>query len=188
VNNGDVLIGVFAGAFGASLAFGYVIYTFYDSLLYNVLAMRPGWRDILKYMERIDVWKKLDNAQRKEFLDTLFYYLGKRDPMNQKFSETIKGIWSHFNARIVCLLFVPIFSGVTVTILWLIEQGGGPRLFSFRSFGFLGGQRTYLSLCVSIIIVISLVLLWGGKKTVQRSRQIGVLLPKIENKRFPKEF
>lgn len=184
--NGNVLIGVFVGAFGASLAFGYVIYTFYDSFLYNFLAMRPGWRDILRLMEsEINVWTKKSNEKKKEFLDTLYYYLDKRDPMNQKFSETIRGIWSHFNARIVCLFFVPTFSGVTVFLLWLVEQGSDLKLFSFRSFSLMEGQRTYLSLCAFIIVVISSVFLWGARRPYKEAVKLEYyfLKSKIEDSR-----
>jgi len=84
--------------------------------------------------------------------------------MNQKFSETIRGIWSHFNARLVCSIFASSFSFASMFLLYLVEQGSDARLFSFRSFSLLGLQITYLWFCVGIIIVISLVLVVGARR------------------------
>ena len=188
--NGNVLIGVFGGAFAAGLAFGYVIYTFYDTWLYNRLAMRPCWRDILKYMDKINVWKELNNEQKKEFLDTLYYYLGDRDPMNQKFSETIRGIWSHFNARIVCSIFVPAFSIATIFLLRTVELGSDIKfeLFYFRSFHYPGFQIKYFCFSLAIIIAISIVLVIGARRPYKEAVKLEFYFLKLKIEKSRTEF
>jgi hypothetical protein len=125
----DILIGIVGGAFGASLAFGYLVYSFYDWTSYNRLAMHcsKGKRRILGYMgEKIEDWdssdpqKKIPDSQKKEFLDMLYRLLGN-EGKNQQIADMVRGIWSHFNARIVCAIFVPILAGASVFLFHIIN-------------------------------------------------------------------
>jgi hypothetical protein len=86
----DSLLGIVGAAFGASLAFGYIIYSVFDTLLYNPIALKNGWRKVLSYMEsKIDtevnkkVWRGLNKEKKKEFLEMLFLSLGDAEKTNR---------------------------------------------------------------------------------------------------------
>lgn len=155
----NLLLGAFAGAFGASVAFGYVFYTFYDSFLANHLAMNENNRPILQYLaRRINTWPNRQNYEKKAFLDTLYHRLGESG-MNQQFSEKIRGIWSNFNSRVVCSMFIPFFCVVSMVVLLLLGQFSDIKLLSFGSSSLLGtwGQIIYFFMCGFVVGVISLV-------------------------------
>lgn len=121
-NNPDVLLGIVGGAFGAALAMGYLIYTFYDTFHYNHWAMNRNRRGILTYLEsRIADWKLLDDARKKEFIDLLWITLNA-DSLSERYSALVKGIWSHLNARKVCCYWVPSFSVFTLFLLYLFSN------------------------------------------------------------------
>lgn len=164
LKNPNVLLGLFAGAFGASLALGYVIYTIYDSILYEKLAMKKE-RPILEYlMNRINGWCNLENYEKKEFIDTLYHLLGESD-RNEQFVRKIRGIWSNFNSRVVCSIFVPFSCGVTIVLLLIIEVFSDVKLFSIGTSGLLGeiGQISYLIVYLIVMIIISCIF-WHWKE------------------------
>ena len=128
-SNPETILAIVAGAFGASLAFGYLIYSFYDLVFYNFLAMKfPNKRKILGYMkEKIEGWDDVSEPDKKEFLDMLYRLPGDANK-NEQVSSLTRGIWSHFNARIVSATCVPLFAGISVFTLYEINNKALPYL------------------------------------------------------------
>jgi hypothetical protein len=164
LNKPEVLLGIVGGAFGASLSIGYVIYSFHDTALYNHLAMREKWRDIPRYLKKeIATWKNLSNEERKEFLDLLYLHSGE-DTANQQFSATIRGMWSHFNARIVCSLWASLLSVISFVVLYALDQAAGTGVFNLRFFHLGGCYVYYWHLCALVITLVSTFLLVGARR------------------------
>ena len=44
--NPEIVLGIIGGVFAGSLAFGYLVYTLYDTFLYNIIAMNPKRRKL----------------------------------------------------------------------------------------------------------------------------------------------
>ena len=100
----SALLGVVGGAFGASLAVGYIIYTFYDTFGYTPRMMDRNKRKMLDYIDHhVEGWKEPIEANKKEFLDMLWIKFGENGS-GDKYYATVKSMWSHLNARIVCYL------------------------------------------------------------------------------------
>ena len=118
----SALLGVVGGAFGASLAIGYIIYTFYDTFGYTKRLFKdPEKRKMLGYLnDNIQDWKEPLDASKKEFLDMLWIKLSENNS-GERFFATVRGMWSHFNARVVCYKYVPIFAGSSVPLIWLFS-------------------------------------------------------------------
>ena len=125
-NDPSALLGIVGGALGASLALGYIIYTFYDTFLYNRWAMNFENRVSLRYLaEKIEGWDDprkpqntncINDYQKKMFLDMLWIGFDK-DNLSERYDKTLRGMWSHLNARKVCYLFVPAFSVISFSLL-----------------------------------------------------------------------
>jgi hypothetical protein len=66
-NDSSALLGIVGGAFGASLAIGYVVYSFYDTFLYNRWAMNFGNRKSLRYLaKKIEGWEDPQKTRQQE--------------------------------------------------------------------------------------------------------------------------
>ena len=170
----DAILGLIGGAFGVSLAFGYVIYTFYDTAGYNKIAMDPKNRPILRYLEShinySKEWKKLNNFEKKVALDVLCDSFDDTEVSN-RIAGKIRGIWSHFNARIVCGSYVPIFAGLTsafiaVFIILLI----GNQTFILND-----STWTLFLLIVCSIATISYVTFKGANRPLREATKIEFL-------------
>jgi len=125
----DLLIGtgtvsVVIGTFTLSPALGYVIYQFYDTLLYNRIArckkrkalnLLDTWADA-KGFPKGDNW---ESTRRKELIDFILYSSATDSSfeISDQLADTIRGFWSHINARIVSSVFVPISSGILFLLL-----------------------------------------------------------------------
>lgn len=116
-----------AVAFTSSPAIGYLIYQFYDWSLYNRIAKSKERKALIL----IDKWATEEKfpkgerweVKRKELVDfALYSSLEESDfTISDKISETIRGFWSHVNARLVSSIFVPIASGVFFAICWILN-------------------------------------------------------------------
>lgn len=120
--NPQAIIGIFAGAFVASPTIGYMIYGFYNHI-YEHWAGKKEERYALKYLEDLEFVKENNRdhykkqlrcfIQKKEFLDLLYHSTLEKDgeiKIDSKIIETLKNHLSNFAARVVCGLFVPLFS------------------------------------------------------------------------------
>ena len=127
------LLGIVGAAFGASLAIGYVIYTFYDTCSYNKAAMDSTKRRILHYLEKQKPdCKKLSEFEKKATLDMLYDAFDDSSVSNRVASKA-RGMWSHFNARKVCAIYVPSFSIVFSVIIILFAHLIKPNIFDFSN-------------------------------------------------------
>jgi len=115
------LIGVFLGFFTISPPIGYIIYSIYDWTLYRRISK---WKKKRTALQLIEEWAKnekvtLDNVKKKELIDFAFYFSLKDSnfKISDQIGETIRGFWSHFNARVVCSIYVPLFvlSSILIT-------------------------------------------------------------------------
>lgn len=113
-------------AFTASPAIGYMIYSFYDWVLYN----RIGNCDERQTLVLLDEWalkeklikkgQKIEKVRKKELIDFAVYSSAKRSSLiiSEQLPETLRGFWSHVNARYVSSIFVPLACGLFFVILW----------------------------------------------------------------------
>ena len=132
-NHPDALIGIVGGAFAAGLAFGYIIYAIYDTILYERLGMNEKRRPLLRYMaNHIDNWASFSEAKKKMFLE-MIHTTGKNIQGCSDFYSIGRGFWSHFNARMVCYFWVPIFSAAAVAFLVFSDFIIGSKFLSFAS-------------------------------------------------------
>lgn len=109
-------LGVFVGFFAISPPIGYVVYQFYDGTLYRILSKckkkRIALQLIDKWAEEEKVSSLFDDVKRKELIDFALYFSFRKSrfKVSEKLGETIRGFWSHANARLVCSIYVPLFS------------------------------------------------------------------------------
>jgi hypothetical protein len=152
----DVLIGIVGGAFAAGLAFGYIIYTIYDTIHYDHLAMDEKRRPLLRYMaNHIDNWGRFTEAKQKMFME-MIHTSGENIEDCNNFYSIGRGFWSHFNARMVCYLWVPIFSVFTLALLVSSDFIIGVRFLSLTS------PHIWLYTPVIVGIIIVSTILWFG--------------------------
>ena len=159
-SNPDALLGIIGGGFAASLAFGYIIYTIYDTFgPYDRDVMKSKKRPLFKYLsERIEDWDKFDKPKKKMFTEML-HITGADTKDCDRFYTIIRGFWSHFNARIVCCLWVPIFSAITIFFLIILDFVVGSKFFSFTF------PNIFLYIPFTIgIVIISLILVIGAER------------------------
>lgn len=89
--NKEIVIGVLGAAFAGSLAFGYLVYTFYDTVLYNAIAMKSNWRILLRYLAvKIPGWDKLKNHEKKMIME-MIHTSGDYTKGVDKFYEIVRG-------------------------------------------------------------------------------------------------
>lgn len=170
-NDTSALLGLVGGAFGASLAIGYIIYTFYDTFLYSKWAMDFKNRESLRYLaKKIEGWddpnepgnkNNIEEHNKKMFLDMLWISFDK-DTLSERYDKTLRGMWSHLNARKVCYLVVPAFSLFSVFLLAIIALLIGKSLFSFQATNLL-----LFAIVVGIVAGISEVLREGAKRPLE---------------------
>ena len=161
--NPDVFLGTVGGVFAASLAIGYLIYSFYDWVEYNETAMGEKKKKLFAYIEReAPGWKDLPEPEQKESLDMIYLTFG--DPAaNERASNQIRGMWSHYNARKVCYKFVPLFAAITV-LLSLI-----PDLFMTKKLYAIPGHWEWLLLAVAAILIVSVTLRQGAQRPLNEA-------------------
>jgi len=108
------ILGAAIGLFAISPAIGYIIYQFYDWIVY-----RSRWisknREKRIALIKIDEWAEeekissfLDDVKKKEFIDFALYFGFEKAEFNvsERIGETIRGFWSHANARLTCSICV----------------------------------------------------------------------------------
>lgn len=165
----DFLLGIIGGAFAGSLAFGYIIYTFYDTVLYNRFAMNVEKRLLLQYLPtqiKKGKWDSLDEHEKKMIME-MIHVAGKDTKDCDRFYNIVRGWWSHFNARWVCLLFVPLLSGISVIFLYSFDVIISGRIFAFT----LPNLILYIPIAI-VIAIVSLVLKTGAKKPFNEAAQL----------------
>lgn len=115
------------GVFALSPALGYVIYQFYDGLLYNRIANSKN-RRTLELLDKLALetnFSRIDSWEAKKELIDFTLYSGGTEPhskISDKLLETLRGFWSHAAARIVSAIFVPIASfGLFVIFLTVVS-------------------------------------------------------------------
>ncbi len=190
-NNPNALLGLIGGAFGASLAFGYIIYTFYDTFLYNVIVMkekkgklfperplllyikdrlRPYFEESALRHQEVELekdwgeqWKKIDRPIKKVFIE-MFFITSDNSKDHDKFQTILRGWWSHFSARIVCSICVPIFSFASLLVLFISDIILERNVFAFP----ISHVGLWL-LCVSLIVIISIIIGIGANNPLKES-------------------
>jgi len=178
LGNPETLLGVIGGAFAGSLAIGYITYTFYDTFLYNRLAMNTKRRLLLQYLPtKIKEWDSLLLHEKKMVME-MIHNTGKDTEACDRFYNIIRGWWSHFNARWVCLLFVPLLSGFSVLFLLSLNIILGGEIFAFN----LPNLFLYVPIAL-VIVTISLVLKIGAENPFNEATQFEYYFVKykIEN-------
>ena len=185
----DIVLSAIVGSFVISPAIGYVIYSFYDWLFYNRIATYSKWRTTFRLInerapEILDTTNK-----KKEFLDLLFriHYSSEHNSsepeINPSILETMRGMWNHFNARITCAVFVPIFSVITFGLLYICDIGlSSFEIFRFRSFIFWAHHIPFQAVSLLIIILLSLGLGIGSSRPYQETCRLEEYLFKVKSK------
>jgi len=163
----DVVIGIVGGAFAASLAFGYIIYTFYDTFFYGPDAMSLKKRPLLRYFAKhIDDWDTFSEARQKMFIE-MTHITGKNLEESENFYSIGRGFRSHYNARIVCSIFVPAF-----TALFLAVFG----YFSVNRFSSITAPYVFLEIPVILgIFFVSAALYIGAERPLNEAAQLEYL-------------
>jgi hypothetical protein len=156
----SALLGIVGAALGASLAAGYIIYTIYDTFGYSPRMMNRDKRKMLKYIDdNIDGWKEPIDSSKKEFLDLLLIKFGESSS-GDRYSATVKSMWSHLNARIVCYLYVPVLSAISVPTIMLYSTLIARKALFFFDLG----NILLLVIVTVFIIFISLILKLGSDR------------------------
>ena len=153
-------MGIVGGAFGASLAFGYIIYTFYDTFDYNRRAMDENKRPLLNYVAKNvgEGWKNLSQAKKKMFIEMIHTCTKDHESGNcDRFYSIGRGFWSHYSARIVCCSWVPLVSVFTVLFLYALTNITTLSVLTFNSDRILF-YAMFWGLSSTLITIISLVL------------------------------
>jgi len=181
----DVLLSAVVGSFVISPPIGYVIYTFYDSLLYERVATYPKWRTVFRLLDKN---QKLDTTDKKKaFLDLVFRIHTKDSiKVDPSLLLTIRGIWSHFNARIVCSIFVPAFSVGCFLVLYAVENALPIEIFRFRSFTWSNLAIPLWLVPVLIIATVSLVLILFSRRPYRETCRLEEYLFLVKDKEVKK--
>jgi len=123
----EALTSLVLGAFVISPAIGYVIYLFYDWILYNRIAecceretlhLLDRWAEEERF-RRGERWR----IKRKELIDfALYSRLEDSDfEISDSIAETIRRFWNHINARLTSAVFVPIASVIFFGLFWSLR-------------------------------------------------------------------
>ena len=158
------MIGILGGAFAAGLAFGYIIYTFYDTFFYGLDAM--SLNHLRYFAKHIENWYDFSEARQKMFIE-MTHITGKNLEDSENFYSIERGFRSHYNARIVCSIFVPAFA-----------------MLSLAGFGYFTGNRflsitapySFLEIPVILgIFFVSAALYVGAKRPLNEAAQLEYL-------------
>jgi hypothetical protein len=175
----EIVLGIVGGAFAGSLAFGYLVYTFYDTVLYNLIAMNSKWRILLRYLAaKIPEWNNLKNHEKKMIME-MIHTSGDYTRGVDKFYDIVRGWWSHFNARIVCALFVPALSLATFGLLLLLDFF---FLKTIEIFSFNNQYTASYTLIFITIFAISLCLFIGAIRPLREATQYEYYFIKKQNR------
>ena len=166
----DVVIGIVGGAFAAGLAFGYAIYTIFDTIFYGHDAMKQEKRPLLRYMaNHVENWDSFSEARQKMFIE-MTHTTGKNMEDCESFYLIERGFRSHYNARIVCSLFTPIAAAITLSFFVISSYLTANKFLTLTS------PYTWLDIPVAFgIFVISAILYIGAKRPCDEAAQLEYL-------------
>ena len=200
----ETLLGVVGGVFGASLAFGYIIYTFYDTICYNKIGMDENKRPLLGYLKEklfdyyISACKvkmsELDEAQKTEYknewnkkwdmvenrpikkalIETLYL---NNQTCQESFQQTLGGWMSHFNARVVCYFWVPFLAWISFEVLVVLDYFGVlDNGLGYKLFSFPFPPVYWYVSCAFIMSLISIMLWIGSRNPLNETFQLEYLI------------
>ena len=168
-----ILVSTILGGFVISSPIGYILYSLYDQTFYedigdgktNHYFFRENNRKSLELVrswisadKEIDM-NKIQSENITGLIDFALYSDIKDDEkefeVNSKISDTIRGHWSHHNARYVCSVFVPVAS----FIIWAIAL----IIFWLTRADFIGFNAYRWLLCLPIIIFIAILSILIGR-------------------------
>ncbi len=130
IANPDFSLALVGAAFGISLAVGYLIYALYTVTGYDRDSLTHVDKTINGYLKtKITNWDEIDNCKRKEFLDFLYYW--KSNPSDDYLYSKVHSIWTQYVGRNVSAFYVPGFSGIVFTVIYLVDSLGTKLVFSF---------------------------------------------------------
>lgn len=166
----DVAVAIAVGAFGAALAFGYVIYIFYDTFSYGRDAMKKEQRPLLRYFaNHAKNWSNLSESRQKMFIE-MTHITGKDIVDCGYFYSIGRGFRSHYNARIVCSLYVPAATLATILFFVLSSYFTGNTYLSLTS------PHAWLGILVlGVIFIVSVVLYYGASRPRNEAAQLEYL-------------
>lgn len=179
-------ISAVVGGFVVSSPIGYLLYLIFDYAFYTKIArgkenifFRWNKRSIIKYLNNwINEWAKentklqnLSTEEKQELIDfALYTSLKEREgcssertfAISDTIIDTLRGFWSHHNARYVCSLFVPLASGILATFLVFLMGHSGSSLFKFD----------HCTIVLEIIFVLSIFAVsWYNIRPTEKTRR-----------------
>ncbi len=169
-NHLDIAVAIAVGAFGAALAFGYVIYTFYDTFSYGRDAMKKEQRPLLRYFaNHAENWNNLSESRQKMFIE-MTHITGKDIVDCRYFYSIGRGFRSHYNARIVCSLYVPAAALAIILFFVLSSYFTGNTYLSLTS------RHAWLDIPIlGVIFIVSVVLHYGATRPRNEAAQLEYL-------------
>ena len=161
-----------AGAFGFSIAFGYLLYQVYDIFFYE----RDREELILSY-DLLLQWASTrirppgargGNDLRLVMLrDYALYVSPRENPLDSKIIDTIRGYWNHVQARTVSVLaIIPAFALFLLSCC-ILSQFQGTLVFRLDQLNLI--RWVMLLLDLIIIFLCILVLLLKRKRTIKEA-------------------
>jgi hypothetical protein len=183
VKHTEFTIGIAGGAFAASPAIGYAIYSLYTATDYDKDSVLHKDKGINQYLKKkLEFWNDdFPICQKKEFLDFLYYWKDENN-QSENFYSKIHGIWSHFVARKVAAWYVSITAIAVFFICYLFA------LVTNTGSVFIYPPTIWLALSIIAITLISLSLWTHASQTRQEAWQLELyyLSNKIENSKDDK--
>jgi hypothetical protein len=127
------------------------------------------------------------------FLDMLWISFDK-DDVSDRYDKTLRGMWSHLNARKVSSRVVPVFSGFTVFFLCLLSPFvervlamDSPLFISYQSPNLLSAAALE-AFVVAVILFTSGFLWYGERRPLRESTTLEYLFVRHMIRNNPQEF
>jgi hypothetical protein len=187
----EFLIGIITGIVGSALPFGYLLYSFFDSTLYQKVTWNIKRRRIISDLDEVienfkDIAKN-EPARAKIFVDMLWIRFEDSDS-SQKYSVVVRGTWSHLCARLTCCSIVPILSFISyfIFVRFIVAYANSlPSNLIFQPFT---SENWFWGISVVVIILISICLCLGAKRPLKEGTTLESFFIKYIIEENPSEF